>query len=89
MLDSSSERVESRTSVSSVHNKRESSKDDNKTKDNELKAKRSNTSVNGKKDSVEIVSKVIEILHQAPKQPFTFFSSLWELQTHPIPPHDQ
>lgn len=55
-----------------MNNRRESSKDENKTKDNELKAKRSNTSVNGKKDHGETVPKVIRILKKSIKTTLIF-----------------
>ncbi len=55
-----SERIESRISTSSMNNKKEPSKDENKPKDNELKVKRSNPSVNGSKDNGETPVKVSE-----------------------------
>ena len=54
----SSERIESRTLTNSINNKKESTKEENKPKDNELKAKRSNPSVNGSKDNGETSLKV-------------------------------
>ncbi len=59
---SCSERIESRTSTSSINNKKEPAKEEMKPKDNELKAKRSNpTVVNGSKDNGETPAKVIEV----------------------------
>ncbi len=59
---SCSERIESRTSTSSMNNKKEPAKEETKPKDNELKAKRSNpTVVNGNKENGETPAKVIEI----------------------------
>ena len=56
-----SERIESRTSTSSMNNKKEPIKEENKSKDNEqLKAKRSNQTVNGTKDNGETPPKVFE-----------------------------
>jgi hypothetical protein len=55
-----SERVESRTPTNTANTKKEASKDENKTKDNEFKTKRSNASVNGSKDNGETSSKVIK-----------------------------
>lgn len=42
-----------------MNHRKESTKEENKTKDNELKAKRSNPSVNGNKDNGETPSKVM------------------------------
>lgn len=74
IFDSSSERIESRTSVSSMHNKRESSKDENKAKDNDSKTKRSNSSVSGSKDNGETVSKVIEAFQRMFKRASSIFA---------------
>ncbi len=57
-----SERIESRTSTSTINHKKEPLKEENKTKDNEVKVKRSNLSVNGSKDNGETSSKVFEFL---------------------------
>lgn len=50
-----SERMESRIS------KKETSKDETKIKESEMKPKRSNVSTNGNKDNGEILAKVIRI----------------------------
>ncbi|CAF3615397.1 unnamed protein product [Rotaria socialis] len=51
------ERKESRTSTSSINTKKDVPKDEIKTKDNDTKTKRSNSSVSGNKDIIEAVVK--------------------------------
>ncbi len=76
-----SERIESRTSTNIINNKKEPSKDENKTKDNELKAKRSNPSINGSKDNGETSSKVNEFFFRTVNSVFLFLIyRLYELQ---------
>ena len=53
-----SERIESRTGTQTVNNKKDSSKDENKAKENDTKPKRSSGSSNGSKENSETPSKV-------------------------------
>ncbi|CAF4461293.1 unnamed protein product [Rotaria socialis] len=54
------ERKESRASTSSINTKKDVPKDEIKTKDNDTKTKRSNSSVSGNKDIIEAVVKTLQ-----------------------------
>jgi hypothetical protein len=57
-----SDRIESRTSTSTINTKKDISKDENKTKENEIKVKRPTPSANGSKDNGETTTKVSQFL---------------------------
>ncbi|CAF3551098.1 unnamed protein product [Rotaria sordida] len=52
------EQIESRASTNTINPKKEISKDENKTKENDTKTKRSHSTINGSKDNGETLSKV-------------------------------